>query len=693
MNATESATLYTIFYPRKSRGSIPWPSWPWTCAGRGIMRPTRYGGSSTPNCGRSRITPGSSCRRSRAIRSSSVLADPFPQTLTTGQDQAAGAGGARVVSAEPPAEPLDLRRLFQHGIHVERSFAHLLGRARQRGRRSAQGRQRPGRAGGRRGAALPARLFPPGDRPGRSATGALPLQRSRTVADHALAPGERRVVAAGDRPARLLGLAARLAGPGRQGEALSAGQQRRGELPGPPGDHQRAVRRRAGAAPAAGDGPRDRRMAAARRARPPAGGLPSERRARGLRRAGAGPRFHARRPGSLSTSRWPSPGRETCSRPTPRWPPGSTVSLRPSSSNTSAAMPSRSSASRSTICWPWAARTRTTRRKAFNMAYLAIRGSGAVNGVSRLHGKVSRHIFAPLFPRWPQDEVPVGHVTNGVHMPTWDSAAADDLWTEACGKDRWLGTTEITWSRTSAGVSDERLWQFRTAARKSLVEYARERLSRQLAASGASPEAVEAAKHLFDPNALTLGFARRFATYKRPNLLLHDPARLLRLLTNPERPVQLIIAGKAHPEDQAGQALIREWTHFIRRPEARPHVIFLSDYDMLLDRAPGAGGRRLDQHAAAALGGVRNERHEGARQRRHQSFGIGRLVGRSLYARGGMGSGGRPGAWRRSRLGRCRSRRALRAARARGDPGVLYPRRRAAFPPPGSRGCGKAWRG
>ena len=217
----------------------------------------------------------------------------------------------------------------------------------------------------------------------------------------------------------------------------------------------------------------------------------------------------------------------------------------------------------------------------FNMAYLAIRGSGAVNGVSRLHGKVSRHLFEPLFPRWPADEVPVGYVTNGVHMPSWDSAEADDLWTKACGKDRWLGTTE-TLEQDIRRVSDASLWQFRIAASKSLVEYARERLSRQLAVSGASPEAIDGAKHLFDPNALTLGFARRFATYKRPNLLLHDPERLLRLLTNPERPVQLIIAGKAHPADQAGQALIQEWTHFIRRPEARPHVIFLSDYDMHL---------------------------------------------------------------------------------------------------------------
>jgi glycogen phosphorylase len=217
----------------------------------------------------------------------------------------------------------------------------------------------------------------------------------------------------------------------------------------------------------------------------------------------------------------------------------------------------------------------------FNMAYLAIRGSGAVNGVSRLHGRVSRHLFEPLFPHWPADEVPVGHVTNGVHMPTWDSAPADALWTEACGKDRWLGTAE-TLQQDMRRVSDASLWQFRIAASKSLVEYARERLSRQLAASGAPPEAVEGAKHLFDPNTLTLGFARRFATYKRPNLLLHDPERLLRLLTHPQRPVQLIMAGKAHPADQAGQVLIQQWMHFIRRPEVRPHVIFLGDYDMHL---------------------------------------------------------------------------------------------------------------
>jgi glycogen phosphorylase len=217
----------------------------------------------------------------------------------------------------------------------------------------------------------------------------------------------------------------------------------------------------------------------------------------------------------------------------------------------------------------------------FNMAYLAMRGSGSVNGVSRLHGQVSRHIFLPLYQRWPEDEVPVGYVTNGVHVPTWDSAAAEDLWAESAGKDRWCkpaGAPEESIRRTS----DEKLWQLRTESTKTLIEYARERLSRDLHATGAPPENVEAAKHLFDPNVLTLGFARRFATYKRPDLLLHDPARLLRLLSNSERPVQLIIAGKAHPADQPGQALIKEWVNFIRRPETRPHIIFLSDYDMLL---------------------------------------------------------------------------------------------------------------
>jgi starch phosphorylase len=217
----------------------------------------------------------------------------------------------------------------------------------------------------------------------------------------------------------------------------------------------------------------------------------------------------------------------------------------------------------------------------FNMAYLAMRGSGSVNGVSRLHGQVSRHLFEPIFPGWPSEEVPVGHVTNGVHMPSWDSVEADDLWTNACGKDRWLGTMDRM-EQDLRQVPDAKLWACRCAARSALVSYAREHLARQLAASGAASTAIAAAKSMLDPHALTLGFARRFATYKRPDLLLHDRDRLLRILNRHGQPVQLILAGKAHPADHAGQALIQEWTRFIRDTDARAHVIFLDDYDMRL---------------------------------------------------------------------------------------------------------------
>jgi len=219
----------------------------------------------------------------------------------------------------------------------------------------------------------------------------------------------------------------------------------------------------------------------------------------------------------------------------------------------------------------------------FNMAYLAIRGSGAVNGVSRLHGEVSRRIFQHLFPRWPETEVPVGHVTNGVHVQSWESPEADELWTGWCGGERWLGSTEEL-EEQMLNVSDTSLWQMRATARSSLVDFVRERLSSQMAISGAPEKEIVDARHIFDANVLTLGFARRFATYKRPNLLLHDPDRLERILNNPHRPVQLIIAGKAHPADQAGQEMIRQWTQFIRRPEARRRVVFLSDYDMLLTK-------------------------------------------------------------------------------------------------------------
>ena len=217
----------------------------------------------------------------------------------------------------------------------------------------------------------------------------------------------------------------------------------------------------------------------------------------------------------------------------------------------------------------------------FNMAYLAVRGAGAINGVSKLHGAVSRSIFMPLFPRWPVEEIPIGSVTNGVHTASWDSEHSDRLWSEACGKDRWTDTTETLGDRIRA-VSDAALWKLRADNRQELVRFVRLRVQRQMASYGASREDIEDAKRVFDPNALTLGFARRFATYKRPNLLLHDPARLVNILTNQKFPVQLVLAGKAHPADQAGKNMIREWIRFVRRHDIRQHAVFLVDYDMLL---------------------------------------------------------------------------------------------------------------
>jgi starch phosphorylase len=211
----------------------------------------------------------------------------------------------------------------------------------------------------------------------------------------------------------------------------------------------------------------------------------------------------------------------------------------------------------------------------FNMAYLALRGSGQVNGVSKLHGEVSRHIFGPLFPRWPRAEVPIGSVTNGIHVPTWDSAEADALWTKVCGPERWR--SDHPKEDDVRQLTDGELWQMRSEARKTMIAQVHERHAQQLSAEG-DPQ-VEATE-VFRDDVLTIGFARRFATYKRPDFLLYDSERLVRLLSDPRRPVQLVLAGKAHPQDLPGQELIKRWNDFINRPEVRGHAVFLSDYDM-----------------------------------------------------------------------------------------------------------------
>lgn len=225
-------------------------------------------------------------------------------------------------------------------------------------------------------------------------------------------------------------------------------------------------------------------------------------------------------------------------------------------------------------------------REPFNLAYLAVRACNQICAVSRSHREVSRLLFEPLFPRWPLQEVPVDYVTSGVHMPSWESTAADDLWTIACGLDCWLGDANQA-GQDVRRLSDEALWAVRSLNRKSLVESLQKKTARQLAVgkgTGRNP-----AKYEFDANTLILGIACQFTEYKRPALLLHDPDRLIRLLHHPERPVQLVVAGKAHPNDEAGKRMVRAWALFMRRPETQGRMIFLEDFDMALARELALG--------------------------------------------------------------------------------------------------------
>ena len=217
----------------------------------------------------------------------------------------------------------------------------------------------------------------------------------------------------------------------------------------------------------------------------------------------------------------------------------------------------------------------------FNTAWLAARGALRCFGVSRLHGEVSRQIFQPLYPRWPRSEVPFDHITNGVHVPTWDSAMADAIWTEACGKDRWRHEPEDMGQRIGT-VEHEALWAMRGKAREELVREVRARLTLQLSGRGHPPDIVAVSDTVLDPNVLTLGFARRFTDYKRTDLLLSDRARLESMLCDDAHPVQLVLAGKAHPEDTDGKRMVQEWIEFAQHPKVRRRVVFLEDYDITL---------------------------------------------------------------------------------------------------------------
>ncbi|MBN1285859.1 MAG: alpha-glucan family phosphorylase [Anaerolineae bacterium] len=220
----------------------------------------------------------------------------------------------------------------------------------------------------------------------------------------------------------------------------------------------------------------------------------------------------------------------------------------------------------------------------FALSVLAINLSRHANGVAQLHGVVSRRIWQWMFPQLPQHEVPIDAITNGIHVASWisrDMATLFDRYLDPNWRDE--PNNSAVW-RDAERIPDGELWRTHERRRERLVGLARQRLRAQLEARGAPTSELLNADEVLNPDALTIGFARRFATYKRATLLLRDPDRLKRLLSDPDRPVQFIFAGKAHPQDGAGKDLIRTIVHFASQPEYRHAIVFLENYDMVIAR-------------------------------------------------------------------------------------------------------------
>ncbi|MEC3920650.1 alpha-glucan family phosphorylase [Nocardia sp. CDC160] len=217
----------------------------------------------------------------------------------------------------------------------------------------------------------------------------------------------------------------------------------------------------------------------------------------------------------------------------------------------------------------------------FNMAHLGLRLAQRANGVSKLHGEVSRDMFAPLWPGFDAAEVPIGSVTNGVHAPTWAAREWIDKARELIGDE--LVEEARGWERL-CDVDLRELWSTRNALRGILVDEVRRRVRASWLERGAAPAELGWVDEVFDPNVLTVGFARRVPTYKRLTLMLRDPDRLRALLLDPEHPVQLVVAGKSHPADDGGKALIQQIVRFADDPAVRHRIVFLPDYDMSMAR-------------------------------------------------------------------------------------------------------------
>ncbi len=220
----------------------------------------------------------------------------------------------------------------------------------------------------------------------------------------------------------------------------------------------------------------------------------------------------------------------------------------------------------------------------FSMTVLALRLSAHTNGVSRLHSQVSQNMWKRIWPKNPTEDIPINHITNGIHIPSWISQDMSRLFNRYLSP-KWMEDpdNEKVWRRINE-IPNSELWNTHERAREHLVGFTRQSLRKQLERRGASRGEIEAAMGALHPEILTIGFARRFATYKRAGLVLRDEERLLRLLKDPKRPMQIVFAGKAHPQDHKGKDLIKEITHFAKRENVIHRFVFLEDYGIRLSR-------------------------------------------------------------------------------------------------------------
>lgn len=223
-------------------------------------------------------------------------------------------------------------------------------------------------------------------------------------------------------------------------------------------------------------------------------------------------------------------------------------------------------------------------KEPFNMALMALRTTAYANGVSKLHGEVSRKMWKSIWPNVPEPEIPIDHVTNGIHTRSWISHEMSELFSRYLGPD-WIRkpADQTVWQRIER-IPDVELWRTHERRRERLVAFTRKRLAEQLKRRGGNTREINSAGETLNPEALTIGFARRFATYKRASLLFRDMHRLKKLLTDRDRPIQFIFAGKAHPHDNGGKDLIKQIVHFARHEDVRRSIVFLENYDINVAR-------------------------------------------------------------------------------------------------------------